>query len=66
MRVAADHLDQVLHPQFATKSKGIAKGLAASPGAAVGQVFFTADGQPERVFQLNADGSEANEFLRDQ
>jgi len=43
MRVAADHLDQVLHPQFATKEKGIAKGLAASPGAAVGQVFFTAD-----------------------
>ena len=43
MRVAADHLDQVLHPQFATKSKAIAKGLAASPGAAVGQVFFTAD-----------------------
>jgi pyruvate,orthophosphate dikinase len=43
MRVAADHLDQVLHPQFATQSKSIAKGLAASPGAAVGQVFFTAD-----------------------
>ncbi|MDP5068649.1 MAG: pyruvate, phosphate dikinase [Ilumatobacteraceae bacterium] len=43
MRVAPDHLDQVLHPQFATKSKSIAKGLAASPGAAVGQVFFTAD-----------------------
>ena len=43
MRVAADHLDQVLHPQFATKEMGIAKGLAASPGAAVGQVFFTAD-----------------------
>jgi len=43
MRVAADHLDQVLHPQFAAKSKSIAKGLAASPGAAVGQVFFTAD-----------------------
>jgi len=42
-RVAADHLDQVLHPQFATKSMSIAKGLAASPGAAVGQVFFTAD-----------------------
>jgi pyruvate,orthophosphate dikinase len=44
MRVAADHLDQVLHPQFATKTKAIAKGLAASPGAAVGQVFFTAEG----------------------
>ena len=44
MRVAADHLDQVLHPQFASKTKGIAKGLAASPGAAVGQVYFTAEG----------------------
>ncbi len=43
MRVAADHLDQVLHPQFANKGKAIAKGLAASPGAAVGKVFFTAD-----------------------
>ncbi|MFM8826698.1 MAG: PEP-utilizing enzyme, partial [Actinomycetota bacterium] len=43
MRVAADHLDQVLHPQFANKSKAVAKGLAASPGAAVGRVYFTAD-----------------------
>ena len=43
MRVAADHLDQVLHPQFAQKSKALTKGLAASPGAAVGQVFFTAN-----------------------
>ena len=43
MRVAADHLDQVLHPQFAKKSKALTKGLAASPGAAVGQVFFTAN-----------------------
>ncbi len=43
MRVAADHLDQVLHPQFASKGKVLAKGLAASPGAAVGQVYFTAD-----------------------
>ncbi len=43
MRVAADHLDQVLHPQFAGKGKVIAKGLAASPGAAVGRVYFTAD-----------------------
>jgi len=44
MRVAADHLDQVLHPQFASKSTGIAKGLGASPGAAVGQAYFTAEG----------------------
>jgi pyruvate,orthophosphate dikinase len=43
MRVAADHLDQVLHPQFAGKGKVLAKGLAASPGAAVGKVYFTAD-----------------------
>ena len=43
MRVGAEHLDQVLHPQFANKVKALAKGLAASPGAAVGQVYFTAD-----------------------
>ncbi len=42
-RVTADHLDQVLHPQFAGTGKVIAKGLAASPGAAVGAVYFTAD-----------------------
>jgi pyruvate, orthophosphate dikinase len=43
MRVTAEHLDQVLHPQFAGKGKMLAKGLAASPGAAVGRVYFTAD-----------------------
>ncbi len=43
LRLAADHLDQVLHPTFASKGKAIAKGLAASPGAAVGKVYFTAD-----------------------
>jgi pyruvate,orthophosphate dikinase len=44
LRVAADHLDQVLHPQFESGDKKvIAKGLAASPGAAVGRVYFTAD-----------------------
>jgi pyruvate, orthophosphate dikinase len=43
MRITADHLDQVLHPQFAGTGKVIAKGLAASPGAAVGKVYFTAD-----------------------
>jgi pyruvate, orthophosphate dikinase len=42
-RVSADHLDQVLHPRFVGKGKVIAKGLAASPGAAVGAVYFTAD-----------------------
>ena len=43
-RVTAEHLDQVLHPQFEkTEMKVIAKGLGASPGAAVGRVYFTAD-----------------------
>jgi pyruvate, orthophosphate dikinase len=43
-RVAAEHLDQVLHPQFeGGKNKVLAKGLAASPGAAVGKAYFTAD-----------------------
>jgi pyruvate,orthophosphate dikinase len=54
MRVAADHLDQVLHPQFASKSKALTKGLAASPGAAVGQVYFTAD-DAERAAKNGAD-----------
>ncbi|MEN3316271.1 MAG: pyruvate, orthophosphate dikinase, partial [Acidimicrobiaceae bacterium] len=43
-RITADHLDSVLHPQFAaTDATVIATGLAASPGAAVGKVYFTAD-----------------------
>ncbi|MDQ1404256.1 MAG: pyruvate, orthophosphate dikinase [Actinomycetota bacterium] len=44
-RVTADHLDQVLHPQFESgaQTKVIAKGLGASPGAAVGKAYFTAD-----------------------
>ncbi|HEX7277413.1 MAG TPA: pyruvate, phosphate dikinase, partial [Acidimicrobiales bacterium] len=44
MRVTGDHLEGVLHPQFAkTDAPVIAKGLAASPGAAVGHAYFTAD-----------------------
>lgn len=43
MRTTAEHLDQVLHPQFKNKTKALTKGLAASPGAAVGKVYFTAD-----------------------
>ncbi len=43
-RVTAEHLDQVLHPQFAGGAlRVLTKGLAASPGAAVGRVYFTAD-----------------------
>ncbi|HEV3400763.1 MAG TPA: pyruvate, phosphate dikinase [Acidimicrobiales bacterium] len=43
-RIAAEHLEQVLHPQFAeTDAPVVAVGLAASPGAAVGAAYFTAD-----------------------
>ncbi len=44
LRVTAEHLDQVLHPQFSgTGMTVIAKGLPASPGGAVGRAYFTAD-----------------------
>jgi pyruvate,orthophosphate dikinase len=45
LRVAPEQLDQLLHPQFdpAVKYEAVTKGLNASPGAAVGQVYFTAD-----------------------
>jgi pyruvate,orthophosphate dikinase len=43
MRVTEEHLDAVLHPQFSEKGTVLATGLGASPGAAVGRVFFTAD-----------------------
>ena len=44
LRVTAEHLDQVLHPQVTgTSLNVIAKGLAASPGGAVGKAYFTAD-----------------------
>ncbi len=43
-RVTGEHLDQVLHPQFAsTGHKVLVTGLGASPGAAVGRVYLTAD-----------------------
>ncbi|MDQ1532761.1 MAG: pyruvate, orthophosphate dikinase, partial [Actinomycetota bacterium] len=45
LRIEPDQLDQLLHPQFDPKAKytALAKGLNASPGAAVGRVYFTAD-----------------------
>jgi pyruvate,orthophosphate dikinase len=45
MRVEPEQLDRLLHPSFDRKTDRdvIAKGLPASPGAAVGQVVFTAD-----------------------
>ncbi|HHT78488.1 MAG TPA: pyruvate, phosphate dikinase [Actinobacteria bacterium] len=47
MRVAPDQLDHLLHKQLDSKAKEkaqlIAKGLPASPGAAVGKVVFDAE-----------------------
>ncbi len=44
LRMTEDHLSQVLHPQFAVASVDVAaRGLAASPGAAVGHAYFSAD-----------------------
>ena len=43
-RITGEHLEQVLHPQFAsTGHKVLVSGLGASPGAAVGRVYLTAD-----------------------
>jgi len=45
-RITEDHVDQLLHPDFArppTAEEILTHGLAASPGAAVGRVYFTAD-----------------------
>ena len=48
-RVDASQLDQLLHPMIDPKAKVnvIAKGLPASPGAAVGKVVFTAQDAEE-------------------
>jgi len=54
MLVEPEALNQLLHPVFDEKKKAkhtlLAKGLAASPGAAAGRVVFTAD---EAVAQRN-------------
>jgi pyruvate,orthophosphate dikinase len=43
-RITADHLEQVLHPHFSGDAdKVVAKGLGASPGAAVGHAYFSPD-----------------------
>ena len=44
LRVTTDDLVEVLHAQFDTASAAVlTTGLGASPGAAVGRVYFTAD-----------------------
>ncbi len=55
-RVEPEQLDQLLHPQFDPKAsvKVLAKGLNASPGAAVGKAIFDAD----RAAELGAKGED--------
>ncbi len=48
-------------PRIPSRSKA---GERLWNSAGLGQVFFNEQGQPERVFQLNADGSETTEFPR--
>lgn len=45
LRIQPAQLDQLLHPQFDPDAtyEVLAKGLNASPGAAVGRIYFTAD-----------------------
>ena len=56
LKVEPKQLDQLLHPNFDAEAlkKGnvVAKGLAASPGAATGRVYFTA----EDVMEANKNG----------
>lgn len=56
LKVEPKQLDQLLHPNFdavALKNgKVVAKGLAASPGAATGKIYFTA----EDVMEANKKG----------
>lgn len=46
-RLEPQQIDQLLHPMFAAdelkKAKDVAKGLPASPGAACGHIYFSAD-----------------------
>ncbi len=51
LKVEPKQLDSVLHPQFNAdalkKAEPVANGLAASPGAACGAIYFTADDAKE-------------------
>jgi len=67
LKVDPMQLDALLHPQFEPKAlktaKPVAKGLPASPGAACGKVYFTAEeaveakGRGEKVVLVRAETS---------
>ena len=56
LKVEPKQLDQLLHPNFdqnsLSEAKVVARGLAASPGAATGKIYFTA----EDVMNANKNG----------
>ena len=58
LKVEPKALDQLLHPNFddeaLKKAESIATGLAASPGAATGKIYFTA----EEVIEASNNGEE--------
>ncbi|HWS23284.1 MAG TPA: pyruvate, phosphate dikinase [Anaerolineales bacterium] len=63
LRVSPDNIDALLHPQFDEKAKKeaektgglLAKGVNASPGAAVGQAYFDADKAEEMAKEHGQD-----------
>jgi len=64
LRVNAEQIDQLLHPTIDPKARPrvIAKGLPASPGAAVGKVVFTA----HRAVELAEEAAERVILVRDE
>jgi pyruvate,orthophosphate dikinase len=64
LRINAAQIDQLLHPGIDPKAKPqvIAKGLPASPGAAVGKVAFTA----HRAVELTEEAAERVILVRDE
>ncbi len=65
LRVDPTSLDQLLHPRFdpAASYEVIARGLAASPGAAVGRVVFDPDEAVEMAKGTEPDGSRTSVIL---
>ncbi|MDR3690457.1 MAG: pyruvate, phosphate dikinase [Fimbriimonas sp.] len=63
LRITGSHLDQLLHPRIDPESlheaKLLAKGLAASPGAAVGKAVFDAD----RAAELGTHGGNGEKVI---
>ncbi|OGX29095.1 MAG: pyruvate, phosphate dikinase [Omnitrophica WOR_2 bacterium RIFCSPHIGHO2_02_FULL_67_20] len=64
LRINPDQIDQLLHPTIDPKAKPrvIAKGLPASPGAAVGKVAFHAD----RAVEMAKDGAQDVILVREE